>query len=178
MSLGMGLSAIGTGVSAFGQYQQGQSMQSAANYNAAVAEQQAGMIEASGELEAYKIRKQGETIKGTQRARYAASGIRTTGSAAEVLADTAASIQLDMDIARYNTQVGAMGARSQAAMSRYQGQQYAQAGRMGAFTTLIGGLGSMASKYYGGSGLTVSNKDKATPGASAITTALDMSYFR
>jgi hypothetical protein len=160
MSMGMGLQAAGTGVSALGQYQQGQSMQSASNYNAMVAEQQAGMIEASGELEAYKIKKQGETIKGTQRARYAASGVRTTGSAAEVLADTAAMIELDIMTARYNTQVGAMGARSQAAMKRYEGQQYARSGAMSAFSTILGGAGQMASKYYGGSGLTVSNKDK------------------
>jgi hypothetical protein len=167
------LMAVGTGMQAYGQYQQGQSQKKAADYNASVAEQQAGMIEASGELEAYKIRKQGEQIKGTQRARFAASGVRTTGSAAEVLADTAAMIELDIMTARYNTQVGAMSARSQAAMSRYQGQQYANAGKMSAMTTLIGGAGQMASKYYGGSGLTTT---KATNGDNWNQSFLD-DYF-
>lgn len=152
MGIGTGLQALGTGMSAFGQYQAGKQQQTAMNYNAAVSEQQAEIIERSGELEAYKLKKSGESFKSSQRAMYGASGVKgTSGSALEVLADTAAMIELDIATTKYNTAVGAMQARSQAAMQRWEGQQAKKAWTMAAWTTLIGGAGKIAGNYAYGS---------------------------
>ena len=173
MGIGTGMQALGTGMSAFGQMQAGRQQQTAMNYNAAVSEQQAQIIERSGELEAYKLKKSGESFKSSQRAMYGASGVRgTSGSALEVLADSAAMLELDLATLKYNTHVGAMGARSQAAMARWEGQQARKAGTMGAMTTLIGGVGKIASNYaFPTKGLTVGKTQ------SELTTALDMDFF-
>lgn len=137
-----GLGLIGTGVSAFGQYQAGQDSKKAGEYNAAIAMRQAEERRRSGELVEYQQRKNLEATVGNQAARYAGSGISvTTGSPISVMTDTLAKGYLDIAIESYNNSVAARNYESQAAMSQYEGKQSAKRGTTAAALTLLKGFG-------------------------------------
>ena len=132
----------GTLVSTVGAMQEAGAKSSAAKYNAQVAEMQAKSIEASGKLEADKIKRQKGKMMGRQKALYAKAGVLSfLGSPLEVVADTAAQYELDIATSQYNVKVGAQRYRSEAQQSRQMAGQYKRAGYVGAGSTLLTGLG-------------------------------------
>jgi len=118
------LQIAGTGLKMFGQHQEASKAQDLANYNAAIALDDARLIEASARLEIGRGREQGQRFIGSQRARYAKSGVTSDGSPFEVLAQTATDIEMDLQMDYYNSQVAARRSRIQASFDQAQAGQY------------------------------------------------------
>lgn len=134
----------GMTLGALGQLQQAQQQKAAERYNARIAEMQAESIKVSGEFEEAKLKRQKRTLLGKQRALYGKAGVlTTTGSPLEVMADTAAQMELDIAANRYNVQVGISQALTEAAYRRKMARSYGAAGGIKATTTLLTGVGSL-----------------------------------
>lgn len=158
-------SAIGVGVSAYGNYQQTKAANSAAEYNAQlqkrnadVADMQAKDAIQRGEVEEKQFRLNVSKLKGQQRAGFGASGaVVDSGSSLDVLKDTAEFGELDALTIRHNAAVEAWGFKNQAA--NFTGQadlsrlQKRSAG-FAAGSTLITGAGQVAGQAttYAGAG--------------------------
>lgn len=153
------LGMAGAGLGAFGQYQSGQDAKNQAEYNAKVAQQEAGLIRTSGNrevdiirqnaiLDEYRQRKSLRESTGTQVARYAKSGVAFTGSPLDAIADSISNAELEISIGQWNarnnaattawnTENAARGAESTASMRRWEGGQAARAGTTKALSTLL-----------------------------------------
>jgi hypothetical protein len=154
---------IGTGLSAYGQYQAGQaaaaegkSAQNMAEYNAALQEREAKQIEARTALEQRRQAEESERRMGTLRAGLGASGaVTTAGSPLMIQAQQASEFELENLMMGYQGREEATAARSGAAISRMEGKtamQKGKAGKMagyiGAGSTLLTGFGEAA--YFKG----------------------------
>ena len=163
MNISTAMSLVGTGVSAFGQYQQCQQQAATAKANAniakanaQVAEKKAADAEYRGVLERQKISLQEESMKGQGRTTYAAGNVQLgSGSPVTWEVDLAERAAADKRMSKYNAAVEAWGYRTNASSSRYQAalynasaSNYASSGMLGAGTSLLAGAGKVADKYY------------------------------
>lgn len=151
----------GAGVSAYGQYQQGQAAKDAAEYQAAVSRNNAIMEDRraqqeleAGDREAIQRRRAIAQLIGQQRANVGASGVEASGSPLEVIADTAEQGTLDMATIRYNAELraqdrrfSAQNLRAQSVLQEFEGRSAARAGQIGAFGTILGGAGQASLAY-------------------------------
>lgn len=159
---GLALSAIGTGMSVYGQIQQGEQAKEMADYQAAIGEQNAQISEraARDAEERGRVAEQQQRLKtsqmiGTQRSALASSGVQVdAGSALDVVADSAMIGEMDALTTRqnaereaYQLQLQAYNARTQAGMTTMAGNNAASNAMWGAGSTLIGGLGSLGMNY-------------------------------
>lgn len=143
-----GMAAAGAGVSAYGQYQQGQAAEKIARNNQIMGEYAAQDALARGEEDAMAVRRKGEQLKGAQRSRMAASGIDLgVGTAAEIQDQTDFFAQQDVATARTNAKRDAWAFRAQGANAAAQGRFAAQQGQLQAFSTLLSGAGQVASMW-------------------------------
>lgn len=147
---------------AYGQYQQGQAAQKAAQYNAAVSEQNAKIAEQyaraaedRGAEEARRKRIDTDRIISRQQAVLAAKGIDiSSGTPLDIIGDTALYGELDAQTIEYNAALEAYQQRSQASnlrqqatLQRFEGDNAAQAGKIGAVGTLIGTAAKAGTTY-------------------------------
>jgi len=151
MGLATAVSIIGTAVGAVGSIAQGQQQQEWANYNAAIAQQQAQTAKATAEWEATQKRKETERLLGKQRALYGVAGVTYEGSPLELMAETAAEGELDALMLERTGKIREQKYMSEAELTKMKGQQAATAGYFGAGTTLLTG----ASKLYKATGTKV-----------------------
>lgn len=160
----LAFTAGSTILSAYGQQQAGKAQAAQARYNAAVqrnnqivANQLAADSIKRGEIEEKQHRLQVAQLKGRQKTVLAASGIETdSGSALDILSDTAEIGELEALTIRNNAEREAHGFKTQASNFAASSQNNLlaadnaeSAGTSGAFSTLLGGAGSVASKWYG-----------------------------
>jgi hypothetical protein len=147
----MGFQGLQTGLTAFGQYQQGQQAEATAEYNASLQRRQAD--------------RQRETMKTNvarqkdDKSRYMA-GVNVSQAASGVLADTGTPVLMKAEIGnRLNERISdytqqALSAeaytRSQAEMTEFGGQQSAAASKIAMGGTILGGIGKMGSQYASG----------------------------
>jgi len=146
--MALGTSVVGTGLSIYGQQQQKKAAQSAADWNAAQAD--ANAIEAASVAEynarlmenqalqtdmdsRENIRRQRAEAKryqATQRARFAKAGVTEEGSPLEVMAETAALLEMDAQEvnrqARVRTAELAAGAAEERRRGAFQAKQFRQ----------------------------------------------------
>jgi len=169
------LTLAATALQTISAIKEGQQQSFTAKYNASVAEAQAEAIGVSSAFESQTLKKQSEVEQaqiarqkvktlGTQRATYAAAGVRLEeGSPLAVMADTATQYELDLSTSRYNLATGLetirYNAQTQqaqlAAESQYQKQlakSYRTASYLKAGTSLLLGLSSATSGGGGGGG--------------------------
>lgn len=157
------LTAIGTGISAYGAYQQGQAQEAQYKYQSAVAsnnriiaEQNAKDALARGKVEADTHRRKVSQFIGSQRAGFGGSGVVVdSGSPLDIVADSVALGELD-------TQTILSNAEREARAYRVQGSNFGaeaglldssagsarRAGTINTGTTILGGGGSFADKWY------------------------------
>lgn len=129
--------------------QSGQQARSAANYNAAVARENAKAAELQAAERAKRIRSQGKSLLAKQRALYGASGVDLMfGSPLLVLADTAGQIELEAQDAIFAGKTQAAGLRSEAGGILAEGRAKTQAANIGTFSSLL----STGAKMYGTAG--------------------------
>lgn len=178
-AVSIGATVLSTGMSVYGQMQQGKAAQAQANYQRQVAENNAILANRAADdaIERGKIaernqRLKTEALKGRQRAVMAGNGVVVdAGSALDITSDTAAFGELDALTIRSNAEREAAGFRAQgsnftneANLATMSGDNARSSMYMGIGGSVLSGAGSVAGKWYGftragvGSGM--------TPGAS------------
>lgn len=153
--IAIGTSVAAGAVSAYGQYQQGKTQAEVARNNAQIAEYQAQDAKRRGDVQAQEIRRRASLLAGTQRATMAARGLDlSSGTPADILAQTDFFSQIDQNTARDNAAKEAWAKRAQKGSFLGEASAASAAGNMGAFSTLLGTAGSVSSKWYsfGGTG--------------------------
>lgn len=145
--IAVAVSVIGAGVSAYGQYEQGQSAKKAGEYNAEMSKRAADDALQRGSIDAAKIKDNTRKLISTQIANSGASGFdSSTGTPLDLSVEAKGYGELDALTTINNAQRQASGLNAQATLDRYQGNASARAGTIGAAGTLISGA---ASSYYG-----------------------------
>lgn len=156
-------SLVGTGLSAYGQYRQGQAQQQAYEYNAKVAEANAEAQKTETTYEEQQSHERLRRLMGTQRTLYAKAGVDlSSGSPLLVLAETAAEGAEEIQAIRYGGDVAATKELNQARLDRMYGKNTYNAGMIGAGSTFLTGLGQAGTQYASmmgqmGSGYRVKN---------------------
>jgi len=125
--------------SAIGSIQQGNAAKASADFNAQVAERNATLATQQGTENAARIRRSNLQSQGAQRAAFGASGLRLSGSALNVLSDSAIQGELQALDAKTNAINESRGFKSKASLSRAQGRNARRAGFIGAGSTLLQG---------------------------------------
>ena len=131
----LGVSIAGTALSAVGQYRAGQAASAAHEYSAGIIERRSAQEE---ELSRERLSK----LMASQRALYAKAGVDiSSGSPLLVLAETAAEGEKEALAIR-------RGGKEEATLERYYGKQAKRAGKIGAFSTFLTGMGQAGVGYY------------------------------
>lgn len=118
------LTAGGTVMQYRAQQQAAEQQQATAEYNAQVAEQQAKREVEASAREQMQMREKGRQLIGKQRSMMAKSGVAlTSGSPLELLADTAAELETDVEMAAYEGKSRRDARLSQATASTLRAKQ-------------------------------------------------------
>jgi hypothetical protein len=140
----------GTGVAAYSAVSAGNNARSTANYNATVQQNAAKDAENRGAIAAAQHDQQTRQMIARQNATMSASGIDTsTGSPLDILTGTAGMGKLDSLQILNNAQRTAAGMNAQAGLDLFQGNAAQNAGYFNAGGSILGGLGSSITGYYG-----------------------------
>ena len=160
----LAVSAVGGVMQSIGQLQAGRAAQNQADYqskvaknNAVVAGWQSNDALERGAQEQANYARQIETLKGRQRAAFAANGVELgSGSPLGVLGDTALLGSMDLSTMRANAQREALGLHNEsrqfseeARLLKMQGQSAANAGKSAFATGLLGTAANTAIGGYG-----------------------------
>lgn len=139
------------GISAVGSIMQGQSQAGASRYNAEVAQQNATIAEQQGEAAAEQQSVAARRKIGSMVANYGASGVDgASGSALDVLADSARMAALDNLTVKYNYKLKAMGYQNQAALDQSNAKNSETSGALGGVGAGLRGLGAAIPMFSGG----------------------------
>lgn len=142
------LLAAGTALSAYGQYQQGKSAQSLAQYNATLDRRNADTARLQATAEEERFRRQAARQRGEQVGKIAASGVVVnTGSPLLVLADSAREAEMDALNIRYGGELKAQGLEANARSEEFQGKNAKRQGIIGAGSTLLSGAARTYKAY-------------------------------
>ena len=156
------LAATGTGLAAYGQYQQGQAQERQAKaqsawaaYNAKVARREADAERKAAAFEASQQERRGKMLLSRQRALVGAKGLDFTGSPLLVAEDTAAQLAIENANIRATGQRRVMAYKSQSILDKFQSgmyrsaaRDYARAGTIGAGASLLQGAGQIGYMGY------------------------------
>ena len=160
----------GTTLAALGQVQAGaaaaaqaRSQQAISQFNAQVQEQEAKARRAATQFEQERQAKEADRVGGRLRALLSASGVvPSAGTPLLLQAEQAAESELENLLIGFEGRTGVQRARSKAELDRLQAGVFGQragfarrAGRIGAGTTLLTGLGGAAiggAGFFGGGG--------------------------
>lgn len=144
-------SAVGAGVSAYGQYQQGKAQKALNDRNAAVSDQAALDRERDSRIIANAQRDRNRRLLAKQRAMLAKSGvIADTGSPLALQAQQSGELELAALDAERSGKVEGAQLREQAVLDRMAGRAARRAGNLGAVATILSGAGDAGSKFaYG-----------------------------
>ena len=154
--------AASTAMSVAGAVKQGQAASQAADYNAQLATQNAGIAAAQGEAAAQAQSRDSQRRIGATMAAYGASGVQMSdGSPSDVLADSARSAALDNLTTRYNYQLKGLGYQDQANLDASQSKNDSASGYLSALGAAAGGAaqtyklnsGGTAIPFFGGGGV-------------------------
>lgn len=128
-----GMSAVGTGLSAFSKYQEGQAKKEAYDYDAKLALKKAG-------IEEKQIREKYSRLMGRRRSLYAKAGVDiTSGSPLLDMAETAAMAEEEAMTKRSE-------GHTEAERLRMYGKISANTGLTSAMSTLFSGISSIGEK--------------------------------
>lgn len=143
-NFGPGLTAFGDIMQGFGSMMQGEEMQGAYEYNAAILDQEAQIVMNALPLAIEDIEGAKGDLLSTQKEMYAKAGVTMSGSPTDVALDTATQFDFDKIVTTYNAKVKAQRLHSEAAMQRYYGEISEQKGMFGLGGGLLrGGLSLM-----------------------------------
>jgi len=149
------ITGVSTAVQVVGALRQGRATESAANYNAAVADRNATVVRQQAGQEAAQIDRTNRLRIGAIRASIGASGGAMEGSAIDVLGDVVAQGELDRQQALYEGELRAIGFEDTSTLERRRGAEAKSASRLRAGSALLSGAAQGYQQYddiYGGSG--------------------------
>lgn len=144
---GLAVAVAGAATTAYSQYQQGQQQQDVAKYQAKLQTNQAQAVTNQAQTAEDTIREQDRRVMAQQRAIVGGEGLSTEGSPLMILMDSAEQAQLEQARVRYGGSLQAAGFQNQAKLTAYGGAQYAQAGYVGAGSTLLTGASNALANY-------------------------------
>lgn len=149
----IGLTALGTVVSAVGAIRQGQAASAAADYNAAIATQNEQITESQSIAAGEAQQRDAQRKLGSMVAAYGASGVQgSDGSPADVLADSVRSMTLDALTLKYNYKLKGLGFHNQAQLDMANSNNSRTASYFNAAGTMFSGAGRVASMASGSGG--------------------------
>jgi hypothetical protein len=153
--------AVGAGASAYSTYAQSQAQKAAYNRQAKVAQRnaeyarlQAQDTRERGEDRAQEYLREADRLEGTQRAQFAASGVKLdSGTPLEIQSNTELLAEQDADIIRANAERVAYGQEMQAFNQQARGDllDFRAANEdplLAGTSTLLSGAGSVAGQWY------------------------------
>lgn len=159
--------AASTVLSAGGAYAQGVQAKRSADYEANHMQVNAGQERAMAQRKAIEDRRAGRLAESRLQATAAASGGGASDPTVVNLAqDIGAESEYNALASLYEGEEQARSLEGAASLRRYEGKMAKKAGTLKAISTVIGGAGSMASKY-GGSGPDYYNSSTGSAGASS-----------
>lgn len=123
---------------------QGQAAKNEANYNAQIAERNAGVARDQAAADADAQRRHATQVLGSARAAYGASGVTAEGSPLDVLTMSASNAELDRQNILYRGELKAMGYQDTARLDRSRAGAAAKNGYFGAASAVLTG----GAKYY------------------------------
>ncbi len=135
--IGAGGSVLGGLMTAFGQYQTGKDTRLVQDLNAAVSRANAQAIKTSGEFDVRSMEKAKKRFTQSQHAGYAKAGVRSEGSALDVMIDSAAEAQIDILVSKYNSTVGQIQSNLEARQAEISGKLAERKGKYAAGKTLL-----------------------------------------
>lgn len=142
--------AAGTGMTMYGQIQEGKNQDAWARYNAKMAERDAKTAEQNAKYAAGQKRKETKRLLGRQRALYGKAGVTMEGSPLVVAQETVAEGEMDALMIERGYAIEAQRYRAEKALYRARGAAAKRAGYWAAGTTLLTSAGSMSGGYGGG----------------------------
>lgn len=142
-SLGTALTIGSTALGVAGTLAQAQAQKKAANYNAAVQEQQAQIEQQKGAARATEISQRTRQKMAGVRAASIQSGLELTGSVSDVLDTVNQQGALDSMTALWDSSTRAQGLRSSAELERAKGKSAITAGYLGAGSSLLTGFSKL-----------------------------------
>jgi hypothetical protein len=128
---------IGGGISAYGQYKEGQAIKEQSEFNAKLAEEEALLATQKGVLNEFRQRKHLQIAIGEQTAQFAKAGVQFTGSPLDVMADSIANAELEIAIDQFNIRSEARLKRSEAERGRFAGREATKLANIKALKTLL-----------------------------------------
>jgi len=131
------LLAGSTALNIFGQFKEGQQAQEAANFNAAIYQQNRQIIDINKELTKSQFDRAIKFLKGKTVAATAAAGIDFSGSALEVFNDNVTQAELQKQQALFDLEVSGIRATDAAEESRRAGIRVSSAATTGALTSIL-----------------------------------------
>ena len=135
------LSVIGTGISAYSQWKQGQDAKDVYEYNEALAEYQSQYIQEAADLEIEALTRDVGNFVSRQRAIQGKSGtVSNTGSNADSIARSYNEADIDAALIRWRASKDIEMSDKGANLLGTQANQFGRAGTINAATTLLGGL--------------------------------------
>lgn len=155
ISLIAGISAVASlasgAVGAIGAINQGKAAQSAADYNAALAERNATIAKNEAVNREASLRNQNARKLATAAAGFGASGLQMEGTPLDVMEETARVGELDALTTRWQGDVRQDEYKSNAQLERMRGAAAKQSSYTGAAGALLSGVSSAAGAFRGGS---------------------------
>lgn len=146
LSFGAGL--VGSGLSAYSSYQQGKAQSAMAYRNAKISDMAASNEAMTAAENAKRQRESNRQKLASVRARMAGSGVAPTGSSLDTIGTAASNLELStMDLFR-ESQARQTQLYNDAAVTRWEGDQAMQSGKINAIGSLIGGAASAGEAAY------------------------------
>lgn len=137
---------IGAGflTKAYGDIRQGQTDESVAKYNAALASENANLTRQTADQEARRYRLASRKYIGSQRAAIGVAGVTTEGSPLDALAETAANTELEVARIKYQGELKAQGYGNEQRIQEFRGRSAKTQSYYSAAGDLLGGAGNIA----------------------------------
>ena len=138
-------STVSTGLGVYSAVQSGAAQKDAAEFNAAVARNDAIAAQQQAASESRQFSRRNRLRAATRRARFAASGIELSGSAEDVMFDSAVQDELDRQNALYRGELRAGRSKAEAGLQEAMGRNAVTSSYLNASGTFLGGVGQVAS---------------------------------
>ena len=151
MWIGIGMTVVGAGISAYGSYSQGKAAEKASEFKAKEIENQRinDQLETREEIRRQRVANR-KFLAGQQVAAVKSGFAADAGSPLLLMAESAMNLELQIQDASRAQEGRSRAATGRRRLSIFEGQAAKQAGTLGAYGEAISGIGRAGSIYAGG----------------------------
>ena len=147
LGISAAVSAIGTGVAAYGSIASSKAAADAADYEAQVAENNAKAQAQQAQVDADRLRRRNRRLRGKQTTAALKSGFTISGSVQDIIRDSGIEGEKDVLARLYTGSVGANRSKQQANLSRFSAKNLKTSGYVQAGGSVLSGAGSVLGTY-------------------------------